>query len=336
MKASSRSQALGISAAVALLAACGGGSQLGSNPIQSNAPQTRTNLALIGRAAGTRPAPGRSWMAPNAKTKDLLYVSDFDNSDVLVFTYPGGKPVGTLTGITDAQGECTSGTSEGSWWVVASGANEILDYAHGGTSPISTLSETAGEPAGCAVDPTTGNLAATILSNGDVVIFPGAKGPGTVIATPLLEAFYDGYDDKGNLFVDGLNGSNAFALVELPKGSSSFETITLNQSIEFPGSIQWHGKYLAVGDEETSNIYQFAISGTNGTLEGTTHLEDGGSGAFYILKRNVTAVGNNGVGIWKYPAGGMPIKSITCSIQPRPLVPAFCSPIGIVVSVATK
>jgi hypothetical protein len=90
--------ALCVCAAVALLAGYGGGSQLASNQIQPNVPQTRTNLAMIDRAAGTHTTPGRSWMALNLIKKDLLYVSNFYSTDTLVFTYPGGKLVGTLSG----------------------------------------------------------------------------------------------------------------------------------------------------------------------------------------------------------------------------------------------
>ena len=75
-------------------------------------------------------------MAPEAKKSDLTYISNFYSSDILAFTYPGGKYVGTISGVTDAQGECTSKTSDGNWWVVASGADEVLEYAHGGTTPL--------------------------------------------------------------------------------------------------------------------------------------------------------------------------------------------------------
>jgi hypothetical protein len=60
MGAFSQSQALGIYAAVALLARCGGSSQLGANPVQQN-------LVLIDRGAVACAALGRSWMAPEAK-----------------------------------------------------------------------------------------------------------------------------------------------------------------------------------------------------------------------------------------------------------------------------
>jgi hypothetical protein len=88
------------------------------------------NLALVDRGAGAHAAPGRSWMAREAKKNDLLYISNFYNSTILVFTYPGGENVGSISS-DEPQGECTSKTSNGNWWVLQSGNDEIVEYAHG-------------------------------------------------------------------------------------------------------------------------------------------------------------------------------------------------------------
>jgi hypothetical protein len=303
--------ALGACGAAVMFAGCSGGSPLAPTPAAQNAAPASSRVAL-----------GGSWMAPdlNLKKKDLLYVPS--GNEILVFTYPGGKPVGALTGITGPTGECTSSTSKGNWWVVASG--EILEYAHGGTSPISTL-KVAGLVSNCAVDPISGDLAA--MTSDGIVVYRHARGRGKTYATP--NGFFDGYDNKGNLFVDGFNGNYAFTLVELPKGSNSFETITLYQTIEFPGGVQWDGRYLAVEDQQTSNVYQFAISGTNGTLKGTTTLQGASDiGGSWIQRHDLVGAdaGNDDVEIWRYPTGGMSVKTI-CS---------NCFPTGVVVSVAPK
>ena len=106
--------ALGACGAAVMFAGCSGGSPLAPTPAAQNAAPASSRVAL-----------GGSWMAPdlNLKKKDLLYVPS--GNEILVFTYPGGKPVGALTGITGPTGECTSSTSKGNWWVVASG--EILE-----------------------------------------------------------------------------------------------------------------------------------------------------------------------------------------------------------------
>jgi hypothetical protein len=310
MKAFSRIQGLGIYAAVALLAGCGGGSQLGANPIQQKLTSPVAQL-------------GRSWLAPEAKKSDLAYISNLYNSTILAFTYPGGKNVGSISS-DDPQDECTSKTSKGNWWVVASGADEILEYAHGGTSPISTLSENVGEPAGCAIDPTTGNLAVSILGAGDVVIFAGAKGSGTTVPDGLSSGYSLAYDNSGDLFVDGMTPSDTYALVELPKGGNSFEPIRLR--LNESGGIQWHGNYLAVGGN--GGVYHFAIHGTKGRKIGFTPL-DGGSDVvqFWIEGKYVVGAdaGNEDAEMWKYPAGGPIFKTLSGS---------FDLPIGATVSVA--
>jgi hypothetical protein len=86
-------------------------------------------------------------------------------------------------------------------------------------------------------------------------------------------------------------------LIELPKGGSTCETITLSQSVEYPGGIQWYGKYLAVGDQEAHVIYHFAIHGTS-----AKEITTGGSSdvvEFYIQKPYVVGAdaGNNDVGL---------------------------------------
>ncbi|MGB8151890.1 MAG: hypothetical protein WCE97_11935, partial [Candidatus Cybelea sp.] len=245
-------------AAVLLLAGCGGGPQLGSSPTQRSAP--------------LRLAPDRSWMASEAKQGDLAYVGGFYGG-VSAFTYPGLEYVYSISGVPDASGMCSA--KSGNWWAVASGSDEVLEYAHGGTKPLKTLSENVGESAACAVDPTTGNLAITILGRSEVVLFTGGSGSGTTISDGLSSSYFDGYDDKGDLFVDGVTSSDSYGVVELPKGSSTFETITLSHSLEFPGGIQWHDKYLAVGDQEAHVIYHFAIRVTNAKAIGATDL--GGS-----------------------------------------------------------
>ena len=108
-----------------------------------------------------------------------------------------------------------------------------------------------------------------------------------------------------------------------------FEAITPSHTLEFPGGIQGYGNYLAVGDQGTSDIYHFAIHGTKGKEIGVTHLTGGDGGGFWIQKPDVVAIdagsGSEIAAIWKYPAGGSPIRMFQGS---------FDLPIGVTVSVA--
>src|ERR1700735_3182827 len=81
---------------------------------------------------------GYTWMAAEAKSQDLLYVSNSLFNEVWVFSYPGGHPVGDLTGFALPAGICVN-QHTGDIFVSDVLANRIQAYAHGGTNPIRTL-----------------------------------------------------------------------------------------------------------------------------------------------------------------------------------------------------
>jgi hypothetical protein len=262
---------LWIGAVTVMLAGCGGS----QSPIGN--PATLPKTAAIAQA----------------KNSDLLYVANPGGGDVLAFSYPGGQLVNTLTGISTPAGECTSKKSKGNRWVVASGSNQVLEYAHGGTTPLSSLSTPAG-PSDCSIDPKTGNLAVTILTSQDVEIFDHAKGTGKIYTDGLQDTYNGGYDGSGNLFVDGYNSASQIEFLELPKGGKSFETIALNQSFTFPGTIRWDGTYLAILDPGAGTICQFTITGKKGTKAGSTPLDGVGNPAGFWLHKNIVAVADLG------------------------------------------
>jgi hypothetical protein len=305
-------RALGICAA-ALLAGCGGGA-----PASPSGPGAVGSLPQS-RATVRRPDRGRSWMDASAKSGDLLYVSDTETGDLYVFSYPKGTPKGTLTGLVDPAGECVDAV--GNVFVTNTGASNVVEYAHGGTTPIATLKDPGYFPVGCSVDPTTGNLAVTNFSTtgstqGDVVIYKHARGRPTGHFTDpnTNQMLLCGYDDKGNLFVDGLTQGYAFSLVELRVGSTTLTPIAVNQSIGNAGAVQWDGQHLAIGDQTTNTIYRFDIIGKKGKMVGSTAL----AGAvevfqFWIQGGKVIGpdAGAAAVGVWKYPGGGTATKTFT-------------------------
>jgi hypothetical protein len=259
----------------------------------------------------------RSWMKPTAKKSDLLYL-DEETGDVLVYSYPKGEMMGTLTGLPEPQGECVD--KKGDVFFTTFAAEEIIEYAHGGTSPINTLSNPGEYMEGCSVDNKTGDLAAIDFEpssgggGGGVAIFANASGSPTVLTDSNLYLGYQvGYDNKGNIFLDGVDNSRNFEFAELPKGSSSFTEITLGGvSIATPGGVQWDGKYVTVGDAKSGAIYQ--TDGAGGKVEGTTLLSDS-DGVFQYFIGGKKVIGPNAysanAGIWKYPKGGSPTMTIT-------------------------
>ncbi|HEY2475645.1 MAG TPA: hypothetical protein VGI19_12720 [Candidatus Cybelea sp.] len=262
----------------------------------------------------------REPLQPAAKSGALLYVSDTETSDVYVYTYPGGVLKQTLSGFVDPGGECVD--SKGDVFVTNTGGLDIVEYAHGSTTPIATLSDPGWFPFGCSVDPTTGNLAVTNFSPssgsgpGNVVIYEHAKGkPKKQYSDRAMNGvLLCGYDSRGNLFVDGVTLASTTTFAELRKGASKLTNIALDQSITAPGGVQWDGKYVAIGDETSDTIYRFSIKGKKGTKVGSVALSGGSAIVqFWIDGSNIAGPnsGNGSVGIWKYPAGGSPTKTIS-------------------------
>ncbi|MBV9056465.1 MAG: hypothetical protein JO351_07485 [Candidatus Eremiobacteraeota bacterium] len=337
--------AVGMGAALGVLAACAGGSQSSGAVSSSFAPLgVHGGLPFAGRAPSPNFIPGtpvrhrshgKSWMAPREKPDNLLYIANSYAATVDVYSWRLLKQVGSLTGFSTPYTMCVDKAQD--VYVADFGNGNIVEYAHGGTSPIKTLTQTYGPAIGCSVDPTSGNLAVSIFNgSGTVLIYPNGSGTPTAYTANLTSVWPPSYDSSGNLFVEGYdNVSGAPALNELPAGSSTFSKITLPFSIVFPGCVAWDGKYVAVGDQGVNTIYQITVSGSTASLQGTTVL--GGATdvfQFFVPKfgnGQVNPQGNRVVGAdfgasaadkWLYPVGGVPTKTIT----------GFTNPEGAVVS----
>lgn len=260
----------------------------------------------------------------DAGGNDLLYITSYGTSTVNVYDWPSLKPVQTLKGFTHEDGLCVDGN--GNVFVANTNANDILEYAHGGSKPIATLADLPNYyPNSCAVDPVSGDLAVTNLAYGsasktaNMVIFKHAAGRPKPYVVSTIYAYYTcGYDDRGNLVVDGLNLQNVPGFAILRHGSTHLEALTLDQSLRSAGGVQWEGKHWAIGDAYTK-IYQFDISGTQGTKVGETTLDATGtipeffiSGDRVIAPEHISQHDHAGrrAEIFKYPAGGAAIGSI--------------------------
>lgn len=317
----------GVIAALAIAAGCSSGSAV--------APSTASNVQYIGTsaipAAGANPRlrAGASLPAfvPEKKSKsnDYEYVFSYYSTYASMFNYPKNtKQVGE---IKNAGGQgCTNvlyGYGKKIMWNVG-GPDQIDEYSVPSNKVLKTLKVSYSFASSCAMD-TSGDLAVGILyggyysAGGQVVIFKNASGAGSVYDTPLDEEFFDGYDPQGDLFADGFTGDRSgYALVELPKGSSKFVTIKTSNSPEFPGSVQWDGKYMTVFDQLTDDVYQYTIKGTSASLAGTVKFTGAGDCAqTWIVKGLLYCgdAGNNNGEVFKYPGGGSPIATFTGSFD---------------------
>jgi hypothetical protein len=331
MKSLALGATFSVSITTALLVGCGGL----QTPFGAM-PQSGTTAAVIHHSG--------SWMLPEAKSEDLLYVGLL--GFIRVYSYPEGKLVGTIKGsegrtLDEIGYLCVNKAGDVFVPDYGGGYAKIYEYAHGARKPKGFLEEPGYAPYGCAVDPTTGNLAVTNATPGNVAVYPDAQGSPTIYTDPEIgRPFFCGYDDSGNLYIDGTPGwGSGFQLAELPKGASAFTNITVNQTLSFPGAIQWHDNYLVVS-EQTTTIYQFAISGSKGVLDGTTTFGTAEyPGQFWIDGSTVVTTNKYYIGynpysdalFYDYPGGGSPTKTIK-----RGFVNVGATAWGVTISKASK
>lgn len=309
-------------AGAALFSGCAASSIAPSN--QSPAA-LRVAISPSGAVRGDfaiQPDRSRSWMSKSRILRchynqvlppcGLLYVSDYSDDDVLVIQRD--KIVGKLTGFDGPDGVCSD--RAGNVWIVNNLAADIVEYAHGGTEVINTLSDAGEYPLGCAVNPISGALVVTNIYTtgsgpGSIAVYHHASGEPLILSDPeIYYVYFCGFDNAGNLYIDGLNTSGAFTFAELRRNTRHFRNITLSGTIYFPGNIQWDGKHVDVGDQMYNDQVESAIyqtDGAGGKIVGTTVF----SGAqdivgYAVIDNSVIGPDANlgDVGLYPYPAGG--------------------------------
>ena len=104
---------------------------------------------------------------------------------------------GTLVGSLSTYGLAVCSDSAGNVFIVSN--SEIEEYAHGGTSPIATLSLSGDQGSGCSVSPLNGDLAVVYKGDGsDVAVFPDSGGTPALYRSGI-DSLFCGYDGNGNL-----------------------------------------------------------------------------------------------------------------------------------------
>jgi hypothetical protein len=313
----------GFTIAAALVAGCGG-----SQPIGAPGVVTQTSVLALGADRG------KSWMLPEAKSDDLLYVSD-GGAYVYVFSYPGLKPVHRLS-VPKPEGLCSD--SKGDVFVTAWNDDhpEILEYAHGAMSPMQTLQDTGYDPTGCAVDATTGDLAVANSPAGNLAVYKSASGtPATYTSPDFSEIDYCGYDDRGNLFIDGEDQQGYLvSLGELPKGKKHIVTLRLKEDTGLPGEVQWDGQYVTLANPSNSVLYRLKVAGLSVKVVSATSLRGYQAHLVQSWIQGGTIMAQYGeeptqLGLWQYPRGGKPTRILAKVFHAKsPYLP------GVTVSVA--
>lgn len=269
--------------------------------------------------------------------QDLLYVSN-TNGEVTVYKYWQHNLIAVLTDFTKPAGECAD--RNGNVFITDSGAQSIVEYAHGGMKPIATLSDAPNSPVACSVDATTGNLA--VASNngtskqGNIAIFPKASGTPTLYTSSQISNFYAlAYDASGNLLVSGNSRPALFAW--LPKAGSKLITVNVpglksDWKWYYVFGLQWDGKYFAISTYDGYILRESLIRGQV-YFVGDTQLNN--AGQFWVYQKTpgeqgtqiVGTYSGDSVAFWKYPAGGDPITQISHGLD---------GPVGVTISLRKK
>lgn len=309
--------AVGALVTVMILTGCGGA-------------QNGSAGAVAPTVVGVAARHTASWMAAAASSGDLLYVSDAGSEAVDVYSYPDRVKVGQLAGLGLPGGLCVD--RAGDIFVMniaASGSTSIVEFAHGGTTPIETLNDPGMEPSGCAVNPVSGDLAVANYcpytqssgcgsGRGNILIYPKAKGsPRSYKVQGVTHFSYCAYDDGGTLYADGYGRrSHSFELAELPKGGDKLEKVRIHWAysepeIVDPGGVQWDGRFLAIGYPQGENITPsvYRIDPSSGHIASVLTLDGSQSVLQYFIDRKVLIAPNRGrsdkgqIFFYGYPKG---------------------------------
>jgi hypothetical protein len=277
-------------------------------------------LATIAGCHGSNVTPAAtvfdgsgSWTRVASSKGPFIYGAAYGS--VNIFTYLG-QQVGSLTGFQDASGICSD--HSGDIYVLDSQRELIYEYLPGGSLPVDVLDDRPQTPSGCAVDPTTGNLAVANLqvqgrtATPNVLIYPPGsyQAPTAYTAPNIVSYWFCAYDPAGNLYVDGTGDSQELELAVLRPGSSGFVAVPLsgvNNHHHKPAAVQWDGQYLAVGDRRSEVIYRVAVSGSYAKIVQTVPIR----GWFRHYAVGFDIVGKkllfplfDKLLFYKYPAGG--------------------------------
>jgi hypothetical protein len=234
--------ALGICVAAAMLAGCGG-----------SQPPIAGPDAMSARSGSTHRQPRQT----SGSSQDLLYIQT--TQSIVIVSISTWQIVGTISGYNGDGGVCSDPYTGN---VFVPQAKTVVEYAHGGTTPIATLAAPKGYTylRGCSVDPTTQNLAMTSAfgpyegSPPAVIVFPGEQDYPTIYHKKKLSTLGDtAYDAVGNLYVDVYDNHGRFFIGEIRAGQSQFNLIRLKSDLVV-GKMQWDGSYL-VGWSPSSTVW---------------------------------------------------------------------------------
>ena len=271
---------------VALLAGCSGGTGVPPASVPAGDQLSRSSSVLrpgVPELHSNLPAAAFVSKEIDAKGGASIIVSDASDNVVDIFN-TRGKQTAQLTGFSQPQGLALD--AAGDLYVADTNNSRIQVYAAGFKGTPTTINDSGESPVSVAVDGNgnvgVANILATGSGSGSVSFFNKA---GTLLTTlsnaNFAKVFFDAFDDKGNLYIDGTNASGAFVAGEVVGGVSgnAISILTTGNSVGFPGGIAISSKgKIAIDDQENVAIFTYdaPVNGSLGTPIATTPLTGAG------------------------------------------------------------
>jgi hypothetical protein len=350
---------LGSAAATALLAGCSGS---GAQFPATNAPVTPlTRSAQTVRAGGmnhdtsTSVLSRSAWLpnislthrkgfvnvaGVNSPHGNQTIISEIAYNTVSVYGRDGQLNALLTIGLSEPQGLATDAAEN--LYVANTLKNNVLVYAKPYRSAGLTLNDANQYPSGVAVSQTgivgVTNIQSVAGGAGSVSFY--AKSATVACATVSdpnwSRVYYDAFDASGNLFIDGQDSSGNTLVGEVTGGCSAIAiaTLTVGNTILFPGGVQVLSGNILIDDQMAPAIYTYAppSGGSLGSPTATTMLMAGTDPVTFAMKKSgedlwaASNIGQAGGYKYTYP-GGQFVKSIT---------DGFLITIGIAVNPAAK
>lgn len=236
-----------------LLAACSGGSQVGSplTPMSANQPQQQSAFRQ------GRQTP--SWMNRSDARTRLAYISDTLANNVTVFDL-NGTMEGQIDGLSDPGGLFVD--SKHNLWVANGSANNVLEFARGATTPFNTLDDAGAGPLDVTMCP-NGTLYVAGDASTAIEVYPrGSTNPTRSLTYPgTLQTDALTCDAAGNVFATIILSFHG-GVVEFPRGKQAGAT-QLPITLGGPGGIKPDdARNLLVDDQSAQTITEYTEAGS--------------------------------------------------------------------------
>jgi hypothetical protein len=347
---------LSSAAAAALLTGCSGG---GAQFPAANAPVTRLGQSVhtigVTHDTSTSIVPRSLWLpnvppthpkgfvnvaGVNALHGNETIISEIAFNTVSVYGRNGQLNALLTIGLSEPQGLATDAAEN--LYVANTLESNIFVYAKPYTSSKLTLNDAGQYPSDVAVSQTgivgVANVQSVAGGAGGVSFFAkGSTVPCATVSDPKWSRVdFDAFDASGRLFIDGQDSSGNTLVGDVSGGcgATSITTLSVKNTIQFPGGVQVLSGKILIDDQLVPAIYTYAppSGGSLGAPTATTLLMTGTDPVSFAMKKSgeaLWAASNIGLaGGYKYTyPGGQFMKSIT---------DGFIITIGIAVNPAAK